>query len=152
LLRFTMLTLHSSLDFRKRSIENKVHTWKFYLEHPFQLKFTVHNTTPRAINSRGFHSSGAGEEIRTLDIHLGKVALYQLSYSRILYSFCVASRVLGVLETVIVPLVLLIFNCFSCLVFVSRDSLLTVSSKIKTPRIDLLFQNRRLKYHWRTHV
>jgi hypothetical protein len=26
---------------------------------------------------------GAGEEIRTLDIHLGKVALYQLSYSRI---------------------------------------------------------------------
>jgi hypothetical protein len=27
--------------------------------------------------------SGAGEEIRTLDIHLGKVALYQLSYSRI---------------------------------------------------------------------
>jgi hypothetical protein len=25
---------------------------------------------------------GAGEEIRTLDIHLGKVALYQLSYSR----------------------------------------------------------------------
>jgi hypothetical protein len=27
---------------------------------------------------------GAGEEIRTLDIHLGKVALYQLSYSRLL--------------------------------------------------------------------
>jgi hypothetical protein len=30
---------------------------------------------------------GAGEEIRTLDIHLGKVALYQLSYSRIVLSF-----------------------------------------------------------------
>ena len=26
---------------------------------------------------------GAGEETRTLDINLGKVALYQLSYSRI---------------------------------------------------------------------
>jgi hypothetical protein len=27
--------------------------------------------------------SGAGEESRTLDLNLGKVALYQLSYSRI---------------------------------------------------------------------
>ena len=35
--------------------------------------------TPR---ERGLHI-GAGEEIRTLDIHLGKVALYQLSYSRV---------------------------------------------------------------------
>jgi hypothetical protein len=26
--------------------------------------------------------NGAGEEIRTLDIHLGRVALYQLSYAR----------------------------------------------------------------------
>ncbi len=26
---------------------------------------------------------GAGDEIRTRDIHLGKVVLYQLSYSRI---------------------------------------------------------------------
>ena len=26
--------------------------------------------------------SGAGEEIRTLDSHLGKVVLYQLSYAR----------------------------------------------------------------------
>jgi hypothetical protein len=32
----------------------------------------------------GVPSVGAGEEIRTLDIHLGKVALYQLSYSRVL--------------------------------------------------------------------
>ena len=31
----------------------------------------------------GFLFFGAGEEIRTLDIHLGKVALYQLSYSRV---------------------------------------------------------------------
>ena len=28
-------------------------------------------------------NSGAGEESRTLDLNLGKVALYQLSYSRI---------------------------------------------------------------------
>lgn len=26
--------------------------------------------------------NGAGEEVRTLDIHLGKVTLYQLSYAR----------------------------------------------------------------------
>ena len=30
-----------------------------------------------------FSLSGAGEESRTLDLNLGKVALYQLSYSRI---------------------------------------------------------------------
>jgi hypothetical protein len=29
-----------------------------------------------------FLKSGAGEESRTLDLNLGKVALYQLSYSR----------------------------------------------------------------------
>ena len=28
-------------------------------------------------------NSGAGEESRTLDLNLGKVALYQLSYSRV---------------------------------------------------------------------
>jgi hypothetical protein len=33
--------------------------------------------------SQGFPwDSGAGEESRTLDLNLGKVALYQLSYSR----------------------------------------------------------------------
>ena len=30
-------------------------------------------------------TNGAGEGIRTLDIHLGKVVLYQLSYARILF-------------------------------------------------------------------
>jgi hypothetical protein len=30
-----------------------------------------------------FLNTGAGEESRTLDLNLGKVALYQLSYSRI---------------------------------------------------------------------
>jgi hypothetical protein len=34
------------------------------------------------VRKPGVHHIGAGEEIRTLDIHLGKVALYQLSYSR----------------------------------------------------------------------
>jgi hypothetical protein len=35
-------------------------------------------------SQRSFHfNSGAGEESRTLDLNLGKVALYQLSYSRI---------------------------------------------------------------------
>jgi hypothetical protein len=31
---------------------------------------------------RGFYKTGAGEETRTLDVHLGKVVLYQLSYTR----------------------------------------------------------------------
>jgi hypothetical protein len=30
-----------------------------------------------------FKKTGAGEESRTLDLNLGKVALYQLSYSRV---------------------------------------------------------------------
>ncbi len=34
---------------------------------------------------------GAGEESRTLDLNLGKVALYQLSYSRVVFSRCVAA-------------------------------------------------------------
>ncbi len=33
-----------------------------------------------------FLKTGAGEESRTLDLNLGKVALYQLSYSRITYT------------------------------------------------------------------
>ena len=31
----------------------------------------------------GFRLNGAGEETRTLDVHLGKVVLYQLSYARV---------------------------------------------------------------------
>ena len=34
-----------------------------------------------ALNKK--YLNGAGEEVRTLDIHLGKVTLYQLSYARI---------------------------------------------------------------------
>ena len=34
------------------------------------------------LRHRGFGENGAGEETRTLDVHLGKVVLYQLSYAR----------------------------------------------------------------------
>ena len=37
----------------------------------------------RAATWLPFFNTGAGEESRTLDLNLGKVALYQLSYSRI---------------------------------------------------------------------
>jgi hypothetical protein len=36
------------------------------------------------MNTREPLEFGAGEESRTLDLNLGKVALYQLSYSRML--------------------------------------------------------------------
>ena len=36
----------------------------------------------RISTSRFVNLNGAGEGIRTLDIHLGKVVLYQLSYAR----------------------------------------------------------------------
>ena len=41
--------------------------------------------------------SGAGEESRTLDLNLGKVALYQLSYSRII-TLTTAQRLLHFVE------------------------------------------------------
>ena len=40
----------------------------------------------REANASPFLKIGAGKESRTLDLNLGKVALYQLSYSRIYYS------------------------------------------------------------------
>ncbi len=40
--------------------------------------------TASRMNTRGLLEFGAGEESRTLDLNLGKVALYQLSYSRML--------------------------------------------------------------------
>ena len=50
-------------------------------------------------------SSGAGEESRTLDLNLGKVALYQLSYSRkcllcFLLLFCFCRRLASPCQTV----------------------------------------------------
>jgi hypothetical protein len=38
-------------------------------------------TGPRRL-ARAWSESGAGNEVRTRDLNLGKVALYQLSYSR----------------------------------------------------------------------
>ena len=38
---------------------------------------------PQSVRTRGL-KNGASEEVRTLDIHLGKVVLYQLSYARFL--------------------------------------------------------------------
>ena len=35
---------------------------------------------------------GAGNEVRTRDLNLGKVALYQLSYSRVTMKFCTKSQ------------------------------------------------------------
>ena len=35
---------------------------------------------------------GAGNEVRTRDLNLGKVALYQLSYSRVTKKFCTKSQ------------------------------------------------------------
>ncbi len=42
--------------------------------------WSTHRLTPRAVIFKIF---GAGDGIRTRDIDLGKVALYQLSYSRL---------------------------------------------------------------------
>jgi len=39
-------------------------------------------TEPRELNFP-MNVVGAGEEARTLDFHLGRVALYQLSYARV---------------------------------------------------------------------
>ena len=43
-------------------------------------------------------STGAGEESRTLDLNLGKVALYQLSYSRVA-GFAIISEFLQLSKT-----------------------------------------------------
>ena len=44
--------------------------------------------TRAAALSRKTEKVGAGNEVRTRDLNLGKVALYQLSYSRVLKKFC----------------------------------------------------------------
>jgi hypothetical protein len=43
-------------------------------------------------------NSGAGEESRTLDLNLGKVALYQLSYSRFVSFAAMSSQQAGIIE------------------------------------------------------
>jgi hypothetical protein len=56
---------------------------------PFSTKLRLHEhlkshsqKKARRFYSPGFHS-GAGERARTVDLNLGKVPLYQLSYTRL---------------------------------------------------------------------
>jgi hypothetical protein len=49
---------------------------------PFPV-YRCAKTKKKEVLSDFLFESGAGEESRTLDLNLGKVALYQLSYSRI---------------------------------------------------------------------
>ena len=52
--------------------------------HVKQVVLTVKMKNPACCSSiQGLSESGAGNEIRTRDLNLGKVALYQLSYSRV---------------------------------------------------------------------
>jgi hypothetical protein len=87
---------------------------------------------------------GAGEEIRTLDIHLGKVALYQLSYSRILSWFELRLAFTTVHLYCCLEIVLLFVLLVSRACLVSRVLLVFSSlifEKEKTPRVSLLSHN-----------
>ena len=54
---------------------------------------------PYQPRSNVFSEFGAGEESRTLDLNLGKVALYQLSYSRfVFHSAALLSQQAGIIE------------------------------------------------------
>ena len=53
----------------------------------FQTTTAPETTKPRRLN-RGLSEPGAGNETRTRDPDLGKVVLYQLSYSRIGVAHC----------------------------------------------------------------
>ena len=44
--------------------------------------FTWKKVNKKAAEEQRLFGNGAGEETRTLDVHLGKVVLYQLSYTR----------------------------------------------------------------------
>ncbi len=50
-------------------------------------KFIARNTNKKTDHKVGFFIFGAGNEIRTRDPNLGKVVLYQLSYSRNTFNF-----------------------------------------------------------------
>ena len=52
-----------------------------HLEQHYRRNFT---TIPAILFLTYSKNTGAGEEARTLDLNLGKVALYQLSYSRVI--------------------------------------------------------------------
>jgi hypothetical protein len=50
------------------------------------------HTKKRPVLDRPLIQNGAGEETRTLDVHLGKVVLYQLSYARKTEGQCYAAQ------------------------------------------------------------
>ena len=57
-------------------------------------------TWPRHhIGSDEYHSNGAADEARTRYLHLGKVALYQMSYGRIFGAFYLAPIISDALKT-----------------------------------------------------
>ena len=57
-------------------------------------------TWPRHhIGSDEYHSNGAADEARTRYLHLGKVALYQMSYGRIFGAFVPAPVIADALKT-----------------------------------------------------
>jgi len=54
---------------------------------PLHNRFATAPCALRSVLVRQIQNSGAGNETRTRDLNLGKVALYQLSYSRVLRCF-----------------------------------------------------------------
>ena|GEM_PF-940480 len=54
----------------------------------------LHRLIPIVFQLRlAFYTSGAGDEARTRDLQLGRLSLYQLSYSRISTGFCGERRI-----------------------------------------------------------
>ena len=66
------------LDFTLQDFRGLCKTLEEFFSLPFSLSRFSGTNLPKCLIIR----SGAGEGIRTLDINLGKVALYQLSYAR----------------------------------------------------------------------
>ena len=75
-----VLTEHCKLDWRRDPESN----WATRICNPLHNRFAIAPNLPEKMEAflLPFFVFGAGEESRTLDLNLGKVALYQLSYSR----------------------------------------------------------------------
>ena len=56
------------------------------------IRTTFESPVGYRAGARGFSGAGAGDETRTRDINLGKVALYQLSYTRACEARKIAAR------------------------------------------------------------
>jgi hypothetical protein len=76
---------------RARRICNPLHN-RFAIAPHRPSEWLDLNRTKKGSNASLFDVFGAGNEIRTRDLNLGKVALYQLSYSRIFSAFGVIRR------------------------------------------------------------